>query len=142
MLSKARRIVNVSVLPGEPLNGTGRVCIHLFVPDEKGPIVEPHVLHPSLDEQEQPIKQRVKVKPTRGRLACDPKRQVTPVTKNGVTRVTPRTDDPRAVSCEKCKASREYKALLFRIENPDKITAAKLNDAPADVIADYLEETR
>ena len=41
-----RRIINVSVLPGEPTDGSGRVCIHLFVQNPHGPFVEPHVLHP------------------------------------------------------------------------------------------------
>ncbi len=102
----------MTVLPGEPLDGTGKVCIHLFVQDESGPFVEPHVLHPELDADGQPIKQRVVARPTRGRLACDPKRDVAPVTRNNITTVTPRTTQPTAVTCPKCIASADYQKLI------------------------------
>lgn len=105
---RPERVVNVNVLPGEPLDGSGKVSIHLFVPDERGPFVEPHVLHLGEDR-------KVVAKATRGRLACDPKRLVAPVTKQGVTTVTPRTDDPRAVTCAKCLASKDCADMLARI---------------------------
>lgn len=110
------RRVNVPCLPGEPLDGTGRVCIHLYVQDAQGPFVEPHVLHPELDAAGQPIKQRVVARPTRGRLACDPKRGVAPVRRGDVVHVTPRTDDPRAVTCPKCKSTAVYADMVARIE--------------------------
>lgn len=116
MLSKrpkrvVNRVINMGVLPGEPLDGRGRVCVHLFVQDERGPFVDPHVLHPVI-ENGAPVKQKVQAKPTRGRLACDSRRSVAPVTRNGVTTVTVRTDDPRSVSCPKCKATPEYTAMM------------------------------
>lgn len=98
--TKTKRIINVSVLPGEPLDGSGKVCVHLFVQDECGPFVEPMVLH-IVDNQ-------LVSKPTRGRLACDPKRTVAPVMRGGVTYITMRSDDPRGVTCHKCLASKEY----------------------------------
>lgn len=106
---KAKRVIGMKVLPGEPLDGTGRVCIHLVVQDENGPFVEPHMLHIDdvEDDHGHPIKQLVS-RPTRGRLACDPKRMVAPVTRNGVTTVTVRTDDPRAATCPKCLGSEDY----------------------------------
>lgn len=113
MLNK-RRIVGIKVLKGEPLDGTGRVCIHLFVQDERGPIIEPHALH-SVFENGVQVKQKVAARPTRGQLACDPKRLVAPVTRGGVTTVTARTDDPQAVSCLSCKASEVYKVMMSRI---------------------------
>lgn len=100
-----KRIINMKVLPGEPLNGGGRVCIHLFVQDESGPFVEHHALMATLNDQGQDV---VIVKPTRGRLACDPRRGVDPVVKGNVTTITHRTDSPDAVTCLKCKASKEY----------------------------------
>lgn len=109
--------MNVNVVPGELTNGTGRVCIHLFVRDVRGPIMEPHVLHPALDEQGAPIKRQLVALPTRGRLACDPRRTVAPVNRSNVTTVTPRTDDPRAVTCPRCQASAEYKALMSEIQS-------------------------
>lgn len=114
----SKRVVQVNVLPGEPMDGTGRVCIHLFVPDPRGPFIEPHALHPALDENGEPMKQQVVVKPTRGRLACNPRRSALPVTRGGVTTVTPRTDEPRAVTCPKCLASREYAEAMERMAEP------------------------
>lgn len=110
-MAKVKRIVNMNVLPGEPLDGTGMVCIHLFVPDVKGPFVEPHGLHPVVKDCEA-VKQQLEARPTRGRLACDPKRLVAPVTRGNVTNVTPRSDDPRAVTCLKCCASEDYKRMM------------------------------
>jgi hypothetical protein len=97
----------MSVLPGEPLDGSGRVCIHLFVQDPNGPFIEPHVLHPVVKNGEI-VKQQLEAKPTRGRLACDAKRGVAPKVRNGITTITSRTDDPRAVTCPKCKESAQY----------------------------------
>lgn len=111
----AKRIVNMSVLPGEPLDGSGRMCIHLYVQDSKGPFVEPHVLHPVMKNGE-PVKQQLEARPTRGRLACDPKRSVAPVTRNGITTITMRSDNPNAVTCEKCKATSEYREMMARLE--------------------------
>lgn len=101
----ARRVVNVSVLHGEPTDGSGRVCIHLFVQDERGLFTEPNALHMGADR-------KLVGKPTRGRLACDPKRVLRPVARGGVTTVTPRTDDPRAVTCPKCEKSPEYVKIM------------------------------
>jgi hypothetical protein len=108
----AKRKVNMRVLPGEPTDGTGRVCVHLFMPDAAGPFVEPHALHPMRDKDGNVVKQKVEAKPTRGRLACDPKRQVAPVTRGNVTTVTSRTDDPRAATCPKCLASKDYVRMM------------------------------
>lgn len=103
-----KRIINVNVLPGESTDGTGRVCIHLFVRDENGMFTLPCVINPVMEDG---IAQKGKVvaKPTRGRLACDPKRSPLPTTRNGATVITPHSDDPRAVTCYKCKATQEYK---------------------------------
>lgn len=98
----------MSVLLGEKTDGSGTMCIHLFVRDERGPITEPAALHPVIGEDGQQVPQKVAAKPTRGRLACDPKRMVAPVTKNNVTYVTLRTDAFDAVTCPKCKRSPEY----------------------------------
>lgn len=111
MRDRKKRAVLVRVNPSEPTDGTGRVCIHLFVRDEAGPIVEPHVLHQRMVDG-QPVKGKLDALPTRGRLACDHARTVAPVTRGGVTVVTPRTDDPRAVSCPSCKRSDDYKVLM------------------------------
>lgn len=110
----AKRIIKMSVLPGEPTDGTGRICIHLFVQDAAGPFVEPHVLHPVVRNGEV-VKQEVEARPTRGRLACDPKRNVAPVTRGNVTTITHRSDDPRAVTCPACKATEAYKTFMSKL---------------------------
>lgn len=106
----AKRKFNLSVLPGQPLDGTGKVCVHLFVQDSAGINVEPCVLDMEYvdDEHGQPVKQLV-AKQARGRLACDLKKQTRPVTRGGITFVTMRTSDPRAVTCPKCLNSEDYK---------------------------------
>lgn len=114
-MATKRRVVEVKVLPGEPLDGTGKVCIHLFVKDEAGPFVEPHALHLEATEDGLPANRLVS-RPTRGRLACDPRRTVAPVTRGGITTVTPRSDDPRAVTCFKCKKSPEYAKTMALLE--------------------------
>jgi len=113
---KKRPVINMSVLPGQPLNGTGKMCIHLFVQDEKGSFVEPHALHPALDENGAIIKQQLVAKETRGRLACDAKKQVAPTTRNGVTTITHRSDDPRVVTCPRCKQSVDYTQMMQQYE--------------------------
>lgn len=105
-LVRLRRRLNVEVLPGEPLDGTGKVCIHLFVQDPHGPFVEPHVLY-----ETEPGK--LGARKTRGRIACSSKiKGVAAVVRGGVTYVTHRTDDPRAVTCPKCIASADHKELM------------------------------
>lgn len=107
----AKRIIKMSVLPGEKTDGTGRMCIHLWVNDPEGLFIEPHVLHPILDEEGKPTGQ-LGAKPTRGRLACDRKRNPAAITKGDTTIVTMRSDDARAVTCTKCMASDDYKRLI------------------------------
>lgn len=97
---------------GEPIDGSGRVCIHLFVQSDSGPFVEPHVLRPIIGPDGNPVKGKLTAAPTRGMLACDPSRSVAPVKRDGVIVVTHRTDDPRAVTCPKCKQSIFYREKM------------------------------
>ena len=123
MKKRVKRIIEMKVLPGEPLDGSGRVCIHLFVPDEAGTFTEPHVLHPVYENGVR-VKQRLEARETRGRLACDPKRDPSPKTVTLRTGgsfiiITPRTDNPQAVNCPKCLASKDYTELLQKYESAD-----------------------
>ena len=110
-----KRIVQMNVVPGQPTDGSGMVCIHLFVQDKDGKFVEPHAIHPVL-EHGVPVKQKVQCLATRGRLACDPNRTPHAVRHGNVSIITPRSDDPRAVTCPKCKATTEYIAMMARLE--------------------------
>lgn len=112
---KKPAVVNLNVLPGEPTDGSGRVCIHLFVRDDSGPFVETHVLHPKLDEDGNPVSGKGGAGPARGRLACDPKRLVAVTVRGNVSVITPRSDDPRAVTCPKCRASVDYREAMKRL---------------------------
>lgn len=113
----SRRVISLSVNPGQPTDGSGVVCIHLFVRDEKGPFEEPHVLRSGPAGRERELV----AGPARGRLACDARRTVAAAMHNGVTRITMRTDDPRAVTCPKCMASPLFKKMMELVE-PTGIT--------------------
>lgn len=126
-MKKRRRIVDLRVLPGQPTDGSGQVCIHLFVPDERGPFTEPCVTYLQDVSPQEGGGKRLSVRATKGRLACDRKRLVAPVTKNGVTSVTVRTDDPRAATCYKCIASEDYKRIMRVLSGPDPAVAAQQN---------------
>lgn len=112
-MPRKKYTIHLKVLPGQALDGTGRVCIHLFVQDPRGPFVELHVLHPVIKDG---VVQRgqVEARPTRGRLACDPKRNPAVLVRNKVTTITPHTDDPRAATCPKCRASKEYESMMAK----------------------------
>ena len=116
-MARKRRIVNVKLLPFEPTDGSGRARIHLFVPDERGPFVEKHVLQLVTETGEDGVTRReIEAKPARGRLACDPKKTVAPKVSNGVTTVTMRSDDPRAVTCARCCVSDDYARMMAALE--------------------------
>ena len=114
--SKPKRVISVNVLPGEPVDGSGRVCIHLFVRDEKGSFTEPHVLSPQLDSDGLPIKGKVTAGAVKGRIACNPKRVPNLTPRNGVINVLMRTDDPQAVTCPRCMLTSEYTTTLAKLE--------------------------
>ena len=109
--------IHQCTLPGEPLDGTGRISIHLFVVDPSGKVVENYVVLPAYDGDGNQVKQHTTCGPARGRIACDPKiANVQPVTKGNVTTVFHRTTDPRAVSCPKCKSSDDYKQMMAELK--------------------------
>src|SRR4051812_9848354 len=96
-MKKRRRIVDIKVLPGQPTDGSGKVCVHLFVPDGSGPIVERSVTQLVSVPQEEGGGKRLSVGQARGHLACDRKRLVATVERRGVVSVTMRTIEPGAV---------------------------------------------
>lgn len=112
---KKRRAIQLQALPGQSVEavrrGAGRMVIHLFVKDTHGPFVEPHALHQACQDGI-PVKGQLEAKPTRGRLACQSNALVAPVTRDGVTKVTLRTDDPRAVTCPACLKSDAYEEMM------------------------------
>lgn len=122
-----KRIIGIKVLPNQPLDGSGQVCIHLFVPDPDGSFVEPHVIQPVFEGGEQ-IKQKVAANSMRGRIACDAKLNPAPRVKDGVTSITVRTDDYRAVTCPKCIASKYYDEMKTKLETLLDLAPAQEGD--------------
>lgn len=113
-----------NVLHGQPLDGSGIVCIHLFVQDERGSIVEPHVLYPIVGEDGKETG-KLFAKPARGRLACDSKRNIVSIVKNNVVQVTLRTDVREAVTCPKCKQSSDFLKSHIHVVNSDSDQTVK-----------------
>jgi hypothetical protein len=110
--SKVKRSILIGILPGQDpevvRKGAGSVCIHLFVQDAAGSYTEPSVF---MEKDKKLV-----AGPARGRLACDSKRSALPTARGAEVSVTNRTDDPRAVTCPKCKASSDYKAMMQKLE--------------------------
>ncbi len=110
-----KRKLNVRVLPGQPTDGSGKVCVHLFVPDERGLFTEPSVTYLADTDEGK----RLSVRPMCGRIACDRKKTVTQKTVKGVTDIIFRTGDPRGVTCSRCTNSTEYVEMM---EQLNKVT--------------------
>ncbi len=62
-MKKPKQILDIKVLSGEPTDGSGKVCIHLFVRDAKGSFTEPGYLFRSMQIADT----------TRGRIVCNRK---------------------------------------------------------------------
>ena len=103
-----KRIIDVRVIAGQPTDGSGQISIHLFVRDPHGKFTEPAVVHPVFKDGVRQGNQTACL-PTRGRLACDADRNPAAQRVGNRTLVTPRTDDPRAVTCPKCMATDAYR---------------------------------
>lgn len=109
-----KRIIGLQVLPGQPTNSTGRLCIHLFVRDTNGSFTENSVLHVDTNVGNSTSKRKLIAKPTKGRIACQ--RTLTPKnTKNGSMLL--RSDDPRAVTCPRCVKSPDFQMLMTLIQS-------------------------
>lgn len=94
-----QRVVNQRLLN----DGSGRVCIHMFVRDEAGPCV-----NPSSKQGQGAI----------GYIACNKQQNsVTPQMRNGETLVCTFSDDARAVTCPGCVASDEYRGQMAELNS-------------------------
>lgn len=121
---KRRRIVDIKMLPGQPTDGSGKVCIHLFVPDGTGPIVERSVTQLVSAPQGEGGGRRLSVGSAKGHIACDRKRLVAPRERGGVVSVTMRTIEPGAVTCPACIASKDYARIMKVLNGPGPEVAA------------------
>ena len=101
------RVVQVKLLE----DGTGRVCIHYFAHEPKGPILTPATgVTTSIG--------MVKLGGVRGYIACKPRlASILPHTVPGGD-IAPcvHTDDPRAATCPDCIASEAWKRHMEELE--------------------------
>jgi hypothetical protein len=97
--------VVVKLLP----DGSGRVCIHWLMHDPEGPI---QTINASIPTAKGPVL----VKGRRFRCACQP--QLSNMGGDNKGRLVPfvHSDDPRAATCPKCCATKEYKEIMARLE--------------------------
>lgn len=97
--------VVIKLLP----DGSGRVRIHWFVHDDRGPVTTPAsttltALGP------------LKLGGAKGRIACQPRRaSVTPEVVGGVTTPIVHSDDVRAVTCPECRQTKEYWEVMGQL---------------------------
>ena len=110
MLKSKKRILEIKLLPGEPTDGTGRVVIHWFMRDPNSAFAEHCMMKQVKKDGSEEVQKELGT--VHGRLACDPKLNIVPQVKNGVTYLVSRTDDVRAVTCPKCIAVDAYKKEL------------------------------
>ena len=109
------RRINIPVLQGQPLDGSGAVLIHLLIRSDKSLFTTPHALHPVIGEDGQTIKQQLQVGQARVQLACNPSRNPAGYIHKGIITAVPRTDDPRAVTCPKCCVSEHYQQIMTKL---------------------------
>jgi hypothetical protein len=100
--------VVLTVLPGEPTDGTGRVRIHHFVRDGAGPVRLPARVEPT---PAGPLRLGGGV----GKIACRPALADVDRVAGGVARPVLFSDDPRAVTCPECRATEDYQKAQARL---------------------------
>ncbi len=109
------RTIEMRVLPD------GRVRIHWFLFDANGPVQLPRGVIMTNAGPKQiggaVLPDDDGVHQTRGMIACEPKRtSVTAENRRGTIRPTVHSDDPRAVTCDLCMATAEWKAAMARLQ--------------------------
>ncbi len=119
MSSASNQILNMMVLPGEPKDGTGRICTHLWMNNPKGKFLQHYVMQPIADKNGEVVPNEFHFAPTKGQIACNPNLNPMPVV-SGRDRVSGKTiititsmsDDPRAINCPKCMATEYYQTQM------------------------------
>jgi hypothetical protein len=96
------RTVIIRMLPDK----SGRVRIHWFIHEERGPIKTPETVKMT---QIGPVR----LGGNRGRIACQPaKTDLVPQQKGRDIEPCCHSDDPRAVTCPECMAVPEYREAM------------------------------
>lgn len=96
------RIINQRYLN----DGTGRVCIHLFVHSATGPATTPAGVN------------GFKFEGARGYIACNPTQsKVTPLVRGNEHLLCTHSDDARAVSCPKCQETAEFRQQMDELNS-------------------------
>jgi hypothetical protein len=92
-------------------DGTGRVCIHFFVHDDRGPAVTPAA-------EVRTAVGTVQIGGSTGYIACQPQRaDVTPRMVGNTIQPLPHSNDGRAVTCPECMATEAYKEWMKGLED-------------------------
>jgi hypothetical protein len=109
------RTIRMRALPGEPLDGSGRIRIHFFVKDVRVKTQTPAgVVKTAVAGLPGPP---LKVGGVHGYIACNRARDpLTSSVVNGVHAVEPYSDDPRGATCPECLATPEFQAAMKVIE--------------------------
>lgn len=97
-------------------DGSGRVRIHYFVHDQKGPVTTPSgAVMTALGP--------LKLGGVTGRIACQPQlASVTPQMVKGELQPTVHSDDVRAVTCPECQRTSEYLATMNLLAHTMPVT--------------------
>ncbi len=100
------RVAEIKMLP----DGSGRVRIHYFVHDQKGPVTTPDgVIMSSIGP--------IRMGGVKGYIACQPERaNLLPQMQGNVSLLTCHSDDARAATCPECLATDDWKKASQQLE--------------------------
>ena len=128
--------INLKLLAGEPVDGSGRLCIHFLVQDDVGKIETPGTLTPALKENPfAPVVLELKG-PRKWRIACRPEQNsVQPQVRNGVRYVCLYSNDPLAVTCPGCLESADMTQGVV-----GEFLAKVAKDGPPDVMEEIVKK--
>ena len=100
--------INLKVLKGEPLDGSGKLCIHFLFETPDGLIDTSGEVPPGLEEN--PFAKIVLNLhgPRKWRLSCRPEQNtINPQVRNGVRYICLTSNEPLAVTCPDCLQSKD-----------------------------------
>jgi hypothetical protein len=108
------RVVEVRALPD------GRYRVHYFVFDPEGPCEVPNGMVKTKQGASVRVGGSIPTPEgdivTRGYIACEPERKsVLPDGRRGTIRLCIKSDDPRAVTCDLCMATEQYRAAMAEL---------------------------
>ncbi len=145
---KGKEALNLKLLPGEPIDGTGRIRIHYLVRDDaSGKIVFDQSLtneNDALGGLKQADDGMIAVsvastfrfkKRSAWRVACNPEQNsLQPQVANGQRYMCVAPPDPLATTCPACLASEDHRAAMRLIEEANRKRAVASGEMPATAV--------